>query len=161
MKTIKVSKLKKGSNVFQSHGISKVKMTEIIEVEKDGVMEQKQEMVCLEIPIQSTGISELINTFREKAPIPPTFNKLVEPDSEIGLGLGLTKKNGVKMFDLTDPDYVKAKEDHDSDLGIAIVLKGLAVPLLDEEDKEITGRDDKIKTLKEMGISTAETIRMI
>uniref|UniRef100_A0A6M3IPD9 Uncharacterized protein n=1 Tax=viral metagenome TaxID=1070528 RepID=A0A6M3IPD9_9ZZZZ len=151
MKTVRVDKFKKGSNIFQSIGISRVKVTEIAEGD-DG--KRHEEIVCLEIPIQSTGISELINTFREKAPAPPVENVLLDPDSEEGKELGIVKKTWVKMPNLADLKYIRQKEEHGGDMGIAIVLKGLAVPLLDEEDKEITDREVKVKALKEMGIST-------
>ena len=148
MKTRRIDRLQKGNSVFQSNGISRVKVSEI--VEDTGI----EEIVCLEIPIQSTGISELIDTFREKAPTPPVENVLLDPDSEEGKEQGIVKKTWFKMPNLADPGYIKQKEEHSGDMGIAIVLKGLAVPLLDEEEKELKERDEKIKTLKGMGIST-------
>lgn len=155
MKTKRIDKFKKGSNVFQSTGISRVKVTEIVEEKDvDGNKKMVEEIICLEIPIQSTGISELINTYREKAPAPPVENVLLDPESEEGKELGIVKKQWVKMPNLADLTYIKDKEEHSGDMGIAIVLKGLAVPLIDEKDEEITDRSIKVKALKEMGIST-------
>lgn len=157
MKTVRIDKLQKGSSVFQSNGISRIKVSEI--VEKDGVNEE--EIICLEIPIQSTGISELINAFAEKAPSPPVENVLLDPDSDEGKELGIVKKTWVKMPNLGDPVYIKNKDEHSGNMGIAIVLRGLAIPLLDEEGKEITDSDIKVKVLKGMGISTDQFSQIV
>jgi len=141
MKKRRITEFKRGEKLFHSNGISKVKVTRGEEVE------------CLEIPIQSTGISELIDAFQEKAPVPPLVNELVEPDSEIGKQLGLTKKDWIKMPNLADPSYIKEKADFDSDLGIAIVMKGLDVEIKDEDGSIVEKKEDKIKILKEMGLS--------
>jgi len=45
--------------IFSSDGISRVKVT------KNGVVK------IINVPIQSTGVSELVDTFRDKAPLPP------------------------------------------------------------------------------------------
>jgi len=143
----KISSLRRGQKVFQSTGLSELKVTTYNQ-------ESNQiEIVCLEIPIKSTGISELIDAFNEKAPKPPAINKLVEADSEIGKELGLTKKNAIKIFDLTDPTYLKQKEAHDSKLGIAIVMKGMDLQIEDEQGEVITDDEEKIKVMKEMGLS--------
>jgi len=141
VKREKITEFVAGQNVFTSNGVSSVKVT------RDG------EITCLDIPIQSTGIAELIDTFKEKAPTPPRKQQMVDPDSEVGKGMGLTKKNGVWMYDLTDPDYIKAKEEHNSNLGIAVLLKGLAVAIKNAEGVLVEDRAEKIKILKSMGMS--------
>jgi len=141
MKSEKITELVAGKNVFTSSGVSSVKVT------------RGGEAIRLDIPIQSTGITELIDTFKESTPTPPRKQQLIEPDSDIGKGIGLTKKNGVWIHDLTDPDYIKAKEDHDSDLGIAVMLKGLAVEIKNAEGELVDSQEEKIKILKGMGMS--------
>jgi len=141
IKKERITKLVRGQNIFKSSGLAEIKVT------------RNGEIVCLEIPIRSTGVSELIDTYREKAPKPPVVNKLIEPDSEIGKELKLTKKNAIKIFDFTDEAYLKAKEQHDSQLGMAIVIKGLDFDITDENGKVIDNQDEKIAILKEMGMS--------
>ncbi len=130
-----------GESIFQSHGMSRVKVT------KEGKVK------AIPIPIKSTGISELIDSFRQDAPQPPTINKLIKPEDEMGKELGINIKKHIKIPDYTDADYIKAKEDHDSDLGMAIVAKGLAVNLKDKEGKVVTEIADKIRILKQAGLS--------
>lgn len=163
----RITELRKGQNVFQSKGISEIKVTQLEPIVKtdeetgesyDGFEET---LVCLEIPIKSTGVSELIDTFNEKAPVAPTINVLIEPDSDIGKELGLTKKNAVRMFNLTDETYLKAKEEHNSKLGIAIVMKGLDIRLTDENGEEIKSTDEKIQMLKEMGLSGEQFSKLV
>ena len=97
IKKERITKLVRGQSIFHSTGISEIKVT------RDG------EIVCLEIPIRSTGVSELIDAFRDKAPKPPMINKLIEPDSELGKELKITKKNAIKIFDFTNEIYLKEK----------------------------------------------------
>lgn len=141
---IRLDKLKRGKKQFLSTGISNVKVT------KD------REVICYEIPIQSTGISELMESFQGTAPTPPLVNMLVDPQGDnaaIAKDLGLTKKTWIKLPDYANKDYIAAKDKHNSDLGIAILLKGLAVKLYDENDNEITDPQELIDTLKGEGMS--------
>ena len=141
MKSKRLKKLTKGKNVFLSKGVSKVKVTE------DG------KPVCYEIPIKSTGITELVDTFGKQTPKPPVKNMKVSPDSDIAKEMGYTRNEWIQMHDFTDQGYLNEVKEHESDLGIAIVMKGLDLILEDENGKEITDHDQKIETLKEMGMS--------
>ena len=140
MKTSKITEFVKGSDIFASTGVSKVKVTKAGEVS------------CLEIPIQSTGISEIIDAFEAKAPQPPVKNILVKPDAELGKEMGITKKQWMHVPDLADPAYIKAKSEHDSDLGMKILFRGMAVDVKDG-DKVVGNEDEKIAILKSMGMS--------
>lgn len=144
MEAIRISKFKKGSRVFLSTGISKVKVTQ------DG------QVVMYEIPIQSTGISELVDSFTDNAPKPPLVNHKADPadpDDQIAKDMGFTKKQWVKIPNLGDPDYLKAVDEHNQDMGMAILLRGLAIDVEDEEGKAIEDADEKLEVLKEMGMS--------
>ncbi len=141
VKKVRITEFKKGETPFRSTGISNVKVT------------QEDVVCCLEIPIQSTGISELIDTFSENAPQPPARNTLVKKDDEIGKQLGLKKDDWIKIPDVTDPKYIKEKEEFDSNLGIAIVCKGLAIDIKAEDGSIVTEKDKKVDILKGMGLS--------
>jgi hypothetical protein len=122
-------------------------------VTEDG---EDQEISMIEIPIQSTGVSELMDTFQKNAPTPPTVSMLVDPNgknAEIAKDLGMTKKDWIKIPDYNDKKFLEEKSDHDSDLGMAILLKGMCIVIKDEEGKEITDGKEKIKILKEAGMS--------
>ncbi len=144
IKTVRVTEFRSGKQIFKSTGISSVKVTD------------NNEVVKYDIPIESTGISELIESFQDKAPIPPSKKCLVLPDSDIGKEMGITQKKWVYLPDFTDEDYIRKREEHGSDLGIALVLKGMAVPIKDNEGKEVTDKDKKIKILREMGMSSEQ-----
>ena len=138
---ISITEFIEGESLFSSSGISKVKVT------KNGVIK------IIKVPIQSTGVSELIDTYKEKEPKPPKVQSFVTPDSDVGKALGITKKNAVWHFDFTDEKYIKLKEEHDSDLGMAILMRGLAVELKDKEGNIITDFKRKIEILKSAGMS--------
>lgn len=146
---IDITEFVEGDSIFSSSGISKVKVT------KNGVSK------ILKIPIQSTGVSELIDTFREKEPKPPKVQSFVTPESDVGKALGITKKNAVWHFDLTDEKYLKAKEEHDSNLGMAILMKGLAVEIKDKDKNVVIEFNKKIQILKSMGMSGDQFSQMV
>jgi len=78
---------------------------------------------------------------------------LVDPESELGKELNITKKTAVWAYDYTDQPYIKAKEKHESDLGLAILLKGLAVKIKDKDGNIIEDRSKQIEVLKKRGLS--------
>ena len=149
IQTRKLTEIRIGQKVFESSGISRVKVT------------QEGEIICLEIPIQSTGVSELIDTFQEKAPAPPVANELVKADSEQGKAMGLTRNEWVKMPNYADPAYIKAKEKHDSDLTMAILLKGMAVKILDEQGNQVDDRQKRIDALRGMGMTADQFSQIV
>lgn len=141
IETVRINELIEDENIFESKGIAKVKVTKGSEVK------------CLEIPIRSTGVSDLIDTFGAKAPQPPARSLLIQPGTPEGKELGITKKQWVKMPDYSDVDYIEEKNRHESDMGIAIVLKGLDVVFKTKDHIEITDPDKKVEALKKMGLS--------
>ncbi len=138
---IEVTEFLDGKSLFQSNGISEVKIT------KNG------EVKCLRIPITSTGIADIIDTFNDQSPQPPLVKELVLPGSDMYKELKMTRKNYIKIPDYGDANYLKAKEEHDSDLAMAILLKGIAVPIKDKNKKVIEDKNEKIKVLKAMEMS--------
>ena len=149
METERITRFQKGQNIFTSNGISRIKVT------KDGVIK------CLEVPIASTGISDLIDAFRKDAPRPPAKNMKVTPNSDLGKQMKISRNEWVKMPDFTDPDFVEAKTKHDSDLGLAIALKGLAVEIADEQGNLVEDDAQKIEILRGMGLSGEQFSQMV
>lgn len=141
VKTRRITEFKAGEKLFSSTGISKLKVTKDDEIE------------IVEIPICSTGITELMESFRRNAPQPPLSKELVEPDSDMGRSLGLTKKDWVKLPNYADPTYIADKEEHDSDLGMAMMAKGINVKFYDSKGDEVTDPDTIVEILKEQGLS--------
>ena len=144
IKTVRVTEFRSGKQLFKSSGISSIKVTE------------DNKVVRYEIPIESTGISELIESFQDKAPIPPAKKALVKPESDMGKEMGITQNKWVYLPDFTDEKYIKDREEHGSAIGIAIVLKGMAVPIKDSEGNEVKDKDKKVSVLKEMGMSSEQ-----
>jgi len=81
----RISEFQKGKNIFVSTGISKVKTT------------MDDEIVCIEVPVKSSGIADLIDSFNRSAPLPPSKSVLVNPEDELGLQMRITKKTRIKM----------------------------------------------------------------
>jgi len=138
-----------GDSIFSSNGISKVKVT------KNGITK------ILNIPIQSTGVSELIDTYKEKEPKPPKVQSWVNVDSTLGKALMLSKKTACWHFDFTDENYIKAKEEHDSDLGMAILMRGLAVEIKNKSGDVESNFKKKIEILKSMGMSGEQFTQIV
>jgi len=149
IQTIEVTELQEGSDMFISQGYSNVKVT------------QNGQVRNVKLPIKSSGVTELIEEFKEKEPKPPTVDKIVKAGSDEAKALKLSKDTQVRMPDLSDEKYVKALNKYESDLGIAILQKGLAVKLLDREGNEITNPDKKISMLKGMGMSGPQFTQVV
>ena len=149
VKSIELTDLTEGSDVFSSQGFSSVKVT------KDG------EAQIVRIPIKSTGITELIEEFRKKEPKPPAVPVLVNKDSEEGKAMKLTANQWTKMPDFTDSKYLEKKEQYEGDLGIAILAKGIALPFKDKEGKPIEDQNKRVQILKDLGLSSDQFAQIV
>ncbi|MFH1623547.1 MAG: hypothetical protein ABID54_00135 [Pseudomonadota bacterium] len=148
-KEIKITELTEGSPIFESNGISKVKVTKAGKIQ------------ALVFPICSTGVSELIDTYTSKAPQPPVINQVVEPNSDVGKQLKLSRRQHVKTLDFSDPAYLEAKEKHDQDLGLAIMLQGLDVPIKNKKGEEIADKGQKLAVLKGLGMTGDQFMQIV
>ena len=155
IKRERITKIVEGEKLFLSTGISYVKVTRFDEESQD------QEIICLEIPIQSTSISELIDTFKSQAPKPPVIDKLIKEGTPEAKELGFSRSEWVKTFDFTDAGYLKAKEEHDSDLGIAVLCKGIAVDIFDKGGNIVEDNTEKVRVMKEKGLSGEQFTQII
>ena len=141
IETIEVTELQEGNDIFLSHGYSNVKVT------KNG------KVTNVKLPIKSSGVTELIEEFKAREPKPPVEDVLVKKDSDQGKQMKLTENRWVKMPNLGDEKYVKELDKYESDLGVAILQKGLNVKLKNKAGEEITNPSEKIMMLKNMGFS--------
>ena len=148
-KEIKVTELIEGKPIFESKGVSKVKVT------------RNGDVQTLVFPICSTGVAELIDALAREAPQPPIKNELVKADSELGRQMGLGSKRWVKMPNLADPAYVKAKEKHNQDMGLAIMLQGLELKIKDKTGNVIEDDGQKVKMLKGMGMTGDQFMQIV
>ena len=146
---VHVSEIVEDDDPFLSTGTSKVKVT------KDGKVR------ALVFRIKSTGIADLVDQFNRKAPTPPIHKEIVNPDSDIGKQLGLSKRKWIKMPDLTDPAYLAEKEKHDQDLGMAILLQGLDIVFKDKNHNVVTDPDEQIRIMKDMDITGDQFMQII
>lgn len=149
IETKRITALTENESIFESRGVSRVKVT------CDG------KILALELPIKSTGVSDLIDTFSQNAPGPPGINLVVEPNSEIGRELGLTRRRIVKVPDLTDPKYLRDKEEHDRNMGISVLIQGLEIDIKDAEGNVVTDPDKAIVILKKQGMSSDQFMQII
>jgi len=141
METKKITELVEGESLFTSNGVSNIKVT------KNG------QIVCYEVPIISSGITELIDQFDKNAPKAPIKDIKVTPDSPMGKDIGVTKNEWVKIRDTSDADYLEKKQKHESSLGIAIVLKGMAIEIKDKAGNIVEDPDKKVEIMRNMGMS--------
>ena len=142
----RVTEFKQGDKPFHSSGFSKIKVTKAGKV------------VLMEIPIQSTGISELMDALANKAPAPPPANVLLDPEDKTNsmvADYGITRKQWVKIPDYSNEEYIKSTGTHHRDIGIAIMLKGLSIEIRDTKGDIISDPDRKVEILKDMGMSTS------
>jgi len=146
---VRLNELKEGESPFESRGVSFVKVTHNGKAKK------------LEIPIKSSGISELVDSFQKLAPQPPAKKCKVEAGSELARDLGIITTQWVYLSDFTDEDYLKTKRKHDSNLGMKIVLCGLDLPMLDVNGNVIKDDEKKVEVLRAMGITGEQFTQIV
>ena len=149
VETVPVEVLKEGDELFMSHGFSNVKVT------KGSVVQN------VRLPIKSSGVTELIESFKAQEPKPPVIDEIVKKDSDIGRQLRLTKDTQVKVPNLGDPEYIRKLDEYESKLGIAILQKGLAVNFQDRHGKNVIDDNKKIEILKGMGMSGGQFTQVV
>jgi hypothetical protein len=149
MEEIQITELVEGGSVFESHGLTRVKVT------KEG------EPKTLIFKIKSSGVADLVDTFSKDAPTPPVKNELILPDSDLGRLMKLSKKEWCRIPDFTDPDYIKNKEKFDQDLGMAILLQGLDLEFKREDGSDVTDSDEKVEILKQQGMTGEQFLQVI
>jgi hypothetical protein len=138
-----------GERVFKSDGVTTLKVT------------RGGEIIALDIPIQSSGVNEIIEEFRSKEPQPPAKKAFISPDEEIGKQMGITEKQAMWISDFSDPDYVRAKEQYETDLGLRIVLQGIAIPIKDKAGNVVEDKDKRLEILKQMGLTGEHFSQMV
>ena len=146
---INVEELVEGNSVFESQGYSRLKVT------------HNNQTKALIIPIKSSGVSELIDKIRKNKPQPPTINMVVKPGDSAFKELRLTKKQHIKTFDLTDEKYLNDLEEYNTNLGLKIVLQGLALTIKDKEGNIVEDDERKIKILRTMGLSGSQFSQLV
>lgn len=147
--TEKILALQEGETIFHSWGISRVKVT------------RGSKVASLEIPIKSSGVADLIDEFADREPKPPIVNVVVSPNSDIGKQLGLERKRHVRTFDLTDKTYQEALKKHNRDLGMGILLMGLAIPIKDRDGNEVTNPEKALEILRSQGMSGEQFTQIV
>jgi len=149
IETIPLTEIVEGSSVFESTGTSYLKVT------------YKGEIRKLAIPIKSKGVSEIIEEFSKDAPTPPTKEVVIESDSEIGKMLRFTKKKPVRMFDLSNSEYLKEKEKHDTTLGFKVAFQGIDLIIRDRDGNIVEDEDKKLNILRAMGMTGSQFLQLV
>jgi len=159
LEEVDISEFTEGNNIFESHGISRLKVTSVgsdPETRKPITVAR-----ALRVAIKSSGVSEFIEEFSKNSPTPPAVNKIAKPGSAIAKELGINKKQWVQVFDFTDPSYVKANDAYRTELGMKIVLMGLASPIKDKEGNIVEDDKQKIRILQGMGLTSEHFTQLV
>lgn len=142
IKTINLEELVDGNRIFDSNGVSYIKVT------------RNGEVLKLAVPIRSTGVAEAIDQFeRDQRPTPPKKRIIIKPSDDLGKELKITRNEFVSVFDMTDEAYLKDVVKYERDLGLKVLLLGIAIPMKGKDGKEITDDNEKLNVLRTMGIT--------
>ncbi len=144
----RLAKLRVGERVFESRGYSLIKVT------REGRVE------LLEVPISSRRVREALEEARHREPKPPKKRAFVQPDSEEGRAMGLTRPTCLTMPDSSDEGYLKEREAFWKRLGHTLIAAGLDLSIEDEEGREIREPEEKIEALYGMGITDEQLFKL-
>ncbi len=137
---MQVEELRAGADTFRADGFSLLKIT------RDGVEKR------LRLPIRSRGVAETLELAAEGEPRPPVHREWVRASSELGRQAGLTRDGFVMVADPTDEQYLKARREHDLEVGLRLVAQGAAVPFRDAQGRPVEEAGEKVRLLGEMGL---------
>jgi len=70
-------------------------------------------------------------------------------------------KKHITMPNLADPEYIKARDKYNSELGMKILFKGLAVDIKDEQGNIVEDEEKKFEILKGLGMSGEQFSQII
>jgi len=147
--TVDLDQLVEGNSIFESKGISYLKVTHVGVVKK------------VPVPIRSSGVSEMIDEYeKSKKPQPPKKRELIRKDGDLGREMKLTKNEFAWVYDFTDEQYVSEMSKYTRDLGLRIVMMGLDFRIRDKEGNEVDDDEQKLNILKGWGL-TAEHINQL
>ena len=144
-KSVRISELVEGENLFNSFGFSTVKVT------KDGAEK------FIELPIKSTGVAQFQEKLQGTAPRPPVRKELIKKNSPEGKELGLSHDRMTQVFDNTDEGYIDALEKHNQDFIWKIVIFALDLKWKKKDGSEAISFDEKMNILKSTGITGHHT----
>ena len=136
----KVSELVSGQNLFESNGLTRLKVT------KDGKPE------ILEFKIKSTGAADYIDSLMEQAPEPPKRIETIKKGSKEGQALGLKHSEMHVKYDHTDPEYVKELDDHNQKFIWRVAIFALDTKWTKTDGSQAESFDEKVEILKDNGI---------
>jgi len=150
VKTISLDELVDGNKLFESTGVSYLKVT------------RGGEVMRLAIPIRSTGVAEAIEHFeRSNRPVPPKKRIIVKPSDDLGREMKITRNEFVSIHDFTDEGFQKELSKYDRDLGLKVLLLGVNIPFKDKDGKEITDDELKLNALRAMGITGEQVGQLV
>ena len=138
---LKISKIIQGKTSFLSRGFVSLRV----------ITDGKETQV--DLPIKSIGLIELQEKLEEESPKPKSKMELVKKDSDIGKQMGLEEDTPMRIFDLTDDEYLKAVGEFQQDYLWRTAVHALDVEFEDENGEVITEYADKKKVLQATGIS--------
>lgn len=124
----------------------------------------KSEYITLKI--KSVGIGDIMESYQEKMPSPPSTKRMFKKGSVEARELGYNHDVILTQVDEGNPVYLEMKRKHDNEAGQEILLRGLCYDLkwdgkLVLKGKEIStptevlDKDGALKALRKMGL-TAE-----
>ena len=142
----RLTQVQVGDGQFMARGIARVKTT------RDG------KEVILEIPIKSIQSAEAeANEFGLERPLPPREEVAINKGTPLARKFGLADTGGfVDRVKNEDPEYRKALEQYDVDIGFAGMASALDIPLLDGAGNEIPPSNipKRIEAVRNLGLST-------
>lgn len=147
----RITVLQAGSDLFRSTGYSRLKIT------KGGVVK------VVELPIKSSGVTEVIERARANEPKPPAKPMAVGWDSPEGRAAKVARGQSKTVMapDLTDAGYVAARERYEEELALDIIDQGLDVPITKAGGEPTTTRDEKIAVLRSLGMSLPQFSQLV
>jgi translation elongation factor EF-1beta len=136
------TRLRAGQKIFQARGVSSLKVSQ-----PDG------SILRIDLPIRAVALDEVENALASSRPTPPSRRAPVEAGSDAARDYNVPGGGLFTIFDAAHPDYVRKKEAWDDQIAWGVVALGVEVDVEDSNGKLAKTVDERIRALKELGLS--------
>lgn len=120
----------------------------------------RNEVHVYSIPVTTEGLEGYMRQLVEGAPKPPVRERWVDPKSDFGKEMGITKPQGCAVADYTDETYQRKMAEHSEKMVRRSVAHCIAIPLFyrteSGEKKRAETPEEKAKAMIQQGFSQGD-----
>ena len=159
-KPLILAKFVEGKTKLLSRGFVTIKVTER-KPDPENPEKEVEKETYYQLPIKSIGMVEFQEALKRNAPVPPSKLTKVKKGSELETEYGLEEGSLVRIYDVTDEEFLKKFEEYKNEFYWQLVIEALDVSFVDKDGNEITDYNKIKEILSNSGITGHHLDRIV